>query len=143
MFSTIKMKKLFLIFTFIAFALSSCSTDDGQEDTVYELLPIQEVILPSTFKINQDNVIQVKFSRPTTCHAFNDFYYEKQGMTRIVAVESIVFMNNGCEPLIENVSKQNLKFRPEQVGEYTFKFWQGKDEQGTDIFLTYQIVVEL
>ena len=64
-------------------------------------------------------------------------------MTRIVAVESIVFMNNGCEPLIENVSKQNLKFRPEQVGEYTFKFWQGKDEQGTDIFLTYQIVVEL
>lgn len=137
------MKKIFLIFTLIAFALSSCSTDSEQEDTVYELLPVQEVVLPSSFKINQDNIIQVTFFRPTTCHAFNSFYYEKQGMTRIVAVESLVFLNNGCEPLTESVSTQNLKFRPEETGEYTFKFWQGKDELGTDIFLTYQVVVEL
>ncbi|WP_051269822.1 hypothetical protein [Flavobacterium suncheonense] len=136
------MKKLFFIVTFIAFALSSCSSDDGQEDVTYELLPIQEVTLPSTFKTNQDNIIEVRFLRPTTCHGFNSFYYEKEGMTRTVAVEAIVFNGNECEPLTESIATQNLKFRPEATGEYTFKFWQGKDEQGTDIFLTFQILVE-
>lgn len=136
------MKKIFLIFTIVTLALSSCSTDDGQKDVIYELLPIQEVVLPSSFKTNQDNLIEVSFLRPTTCHGFNSFYYEKEGMTRIVAVEGIFFDNNNCEPLSESIATQNLKFRPETVGEYTFKFWQGKDEQGTDIFLTYQIVVE-
>lgn len=137
------MKKIFLILTIIVLSLSSCSVDDGQEDVIYELLPIQEVVLPSSFKINQDNIIEVKFSRPTTCHGFNSFYYEKEGSNRIVAVEGIVFNNNGCEPLVESIAKQSLKFRPETVGDYTFKFWQGKDAQGADIFLTYQIVVEL
>ncbi|WP_313806095.1 hypothetical protein [Flavobacterium sp.] len=137
------MKNLFYILIGLVFTLSSCSLDDGKEDVSYELLPVNQVVMPESFKANKENPIEIKFIRPTSCHAFNSFYYDKTGNIRTVAIESIIYTNNGCEPLtVDNIAVQTLNFKPETAGEYTFKFWQGKDDNGEDIFLTYDIIVQ-
>lgn len=136
------MKKLILIVTFLAFALSSCSVNNDQEDVTYEILPVSEIVLPAAFKAGTDNEIKVSFKRPSNCHSFNGFYYEQKGNERIVAVESVIFNSNDCTPLTENnVVTQVLRFNPKTPGNYVFKFWKGKNESNEDIFLTYDIVV--
>lgn len=138
------MKKLFLIVTFLAFALSSCSINNDQENVTYEILPVAEVELPEVFKVNVDNEIKVYYTRPSDCHMFKSFYYEKKGNIRTVAVETAVFNDNDCVPLTENnLVSQILKFNPKEPGTYVFKFWQGKNESNEDLFLTYDIVVEM
>ena len=138
------MKKV-LILLLIPFLYLSCSKEPETEDVTLELLPVSEVELPINFNVNKDNIIKVKFIRPTECYAFNQFYYVANGSISTVAVESKVSRNNngGCPPLqSNNVLTQNFKFRPEQTGQYTLKFWNGKDTNGSDLFLTYNILIE-
>lgn len=138
------MKKILLLLL-IPFLYISCSKESETEDVTLELLPVSEVEMPNNFRANSENIIKVKFVRPTDCYAFNKFYYEATSTESTIAVESTVFHynNGGCPPLqSNNVATQNLKFRPETVGEYTLKFWQGKDDNGDDLFLTYDIIVE-
>jgi hypothetical protein len=137
------MKKLFLLIL-ISLLYVSCSTESEAEDVTFELLPVNTIELPTSFKVNKENIIKVKFIRPTDCYAFNKFYNEQDGATRTFVVESTVFENGSCSALASgnNVATQILKFRPEQIGEYTLKFWQGKDMNGDDLFLTYNILVE-
>lgn len=138
------MKKIILLLI-LSFLYLSCTTEPSTEDVTFELTAISEVELPSTFKANQDNLIRVKFIRPTDCYAFNKIYNEPNGSTRTIAVESLVFHGNGkCKTLQGNsgIATQVMKFYPEQIGEYTLKFWNGKDTSGNDVFLTYNIFVE-
>lgn len=139
------MRKIFLLLL-IPFLYLSCSTEPETDDVAYELLPISEVNLPAHFNVNKDNIIKIEFVRPTECHAFNKFYSEKNGSTNTIAVESTVFKysNGNCAALQNgNVATQNLKFNPTETGEYTLKFWRGKDSNNeSDLFLTYTIMVE-
>lgn len=138
------MKKILLLIL-IPFIYLSCSKEPETDNTTLELLPVSEVELPALFGVNKENIIKVKFVRPTDCYAFNQFYYEIEGTISTIAVETSVFhYNNGaCPPLqSNNVATQILKFRPEQTGEYTLKFWKGKDANGGDVFLTYNILVQ-
>lgn len=138
------MKKIFLLLL-IPFLYLSCSKDSETDDVTLELLPVSTVELPSAFGVNKENIIKVKFVRPTDCYAFNQFYYEIEGHISTIAVESSVFhYNNGGCPALQsnNVATQNLKFRPQEIGEYTLKFWNGKDTNGNDLFLTYNVLVE-
>lgn len=134
------MKRFLFLLTFAL--LLSCQPEET-ESTTYELLPITEVTVPATFRVNQASNIQVKFSRPTGCHAFNKFYAETGNHNSKVAVESIVFdSGKECPPLNGNgVATNNFKFTPTEVGPYTLEFWNGKNANGEDVFLTYEIDV--
>ena len=129
----------------VPFLYLSCSKDSDTEDVTLELMPVTEVELPNDFHANGENIIRVKFIRPTDCYAFNQFYLESTATESKIAVESMVYHynNGGCHPLQgnNNVATQVLRFRPENTGEYTLKFWQGKDANGNDLFLTYDITV--
>ena len=83
------MKKLVLLLSLL-FAFNSCSTDDG-DNFRFELLPVESVEIPNEFTLGETYEITIRYYRPSTCHAFNSFYYEKNLNTRTIAVESIVF----------------------------------------------------
>lgn len=137
------MKKLLLLVSFFVLLLGSCSTDTKNEEYTYEVLPVSQVLLPSVFKVNEENEIQVSFLRPSTCYAFDSFYYDIKGNIRTIAVESLLFSNNNCTTLTtNNTLTKSLMFTPNTTGNYTLKFWNGKDTNGNDTFLTYEIVVE-
>lgn len=135
------MKKIIALFcVFLMF--SSCALDEDNRSIHFELLPVDSVIMPAEFHANTENNIIIKFLRPTSCHGFDSFYYEKDGFTRTVAIQSFVLEeNNGCTPLTNNILEQTLRFTPIETGTYTFKFWKGKDSNGDNIF--EEIVIDV
>ena len=133
------MKKLVLLLSLL-FAFNSCSTDDG-DNFCFELLSVESVVIPNEFTLGETYEITIRYYRPSTCHAFNSFYYEKNLNTRTIAVESIVFEQDGCEALESVLVEKKLNFHVTNNGSYIFKFWQGANEYGEDVFLEYEIPV--
>jgi hypothetical protein len=132
------MKKI-VLFLSILFLVFSCTSDDKKVH--YETLPIQDVVVPNSFTLGQTYTITVRYFRPTTCHAFDDFYYEKALNVRTIAVQSIVFENNNCSDLTDELKETTFDFFVANEGSYVFKFWQGKDAQGEDMFLEFEVPV--
>lgn len=134
------MKKFVLLLS-VLFLFNSCNMDDNGDDFQYVLLPVASVEIPTEFELGETYNIVVRYYRPTTCHAFDGFYYEKDLNIRTIAVQNIVFNQNNCEPLTDVLAEENLEFHVTNNGSYIFKFWQGKDSNGQDIFLEYEIPV--
>ena len=122
------------------FLFNSCSVNDGPNYT-FELLPIQSVDLPTEFTLGQTYPITVHYNLPTSCHFFNDLYYDKNLNVRTIAVESAVAQHDNCTATPNNASTYTFNFYVTSNGSYIFKFYQGKDTNGQDIFLEYEIPV--
>ena len=133
------MKKiLVLLLTLVVF---SCSTSNDDSLTFQELLPVDNVILPTEFQLNETYEIDLTYIRPTTCHAFNDIYYLKHDNERTVAIISTYFGSNGdCTELTTEL-EATFEFKATQTGSYIFKFWQGENENGEDEYLTIEVPV--
>lgn len=136
------MKKLITLLS-VFFIVVSCSFEDKNDTSVhFELLPVESVEMPVDFYADTDNEIIVHFLRPTSCHGFDGFYYEKDEFTRTVAVQSFVLEQSNCTTLTNQVLEQPLKFRPTDPGTYLFKFWKGKDTNGDDVFEEISVDVQ-
>ncbi len=130
---------LFLIPLF--FILNSCDLGDDEQKFHLELLKIEEVVIPDTFTIGETYPIIVKYLRPTTCHGSNGIYYQKDLNIRTIAVQNIVVENDNCLPLTNELKEETFNFYVTNNGSYIFKFWQGKDNNGVDLYLEYEIPV--
>ena len=135
----LKMKKIFL-FLSILFMLCSCTIDEEQHFH-YELLPVESVEIPNEFQLGETYSIKIRYNRPTSCHSFNGFYYDSYLNTRTIAVRTIVFEQDNCTELTNNLVEEIIHFYVTSSGPYTFKFWQGTNDAGEDVFLEYEIPV--
>ena len=135
------MKKIISLVALV-FIFNSCTPDEGN-NYLFELLPVESVDIPTEFTMGQTYQIKMYYRRPTTCHTFNTIYYDKDLNTRTIAIESAVRQSSDCQPLSEetNLTECSFNFLVTGNGSYVFKFWQGKDEQGNNIFLEYEIPV--
>lgn len=135
------MKRIFLLLI-IGIALVSCSleTEDGTNFHT-ELLPIESAILPNEFK--RDKVYDLPFTyvKPSTCHIFQGFYYEKVGNIRTIAINTNVVEQAGCTVPTVNPNTEILKFKPSNYESYVFKLWKGTNDSGEDIFEIIEIPV--
>lgn len=120
----------------------SCSKESDEPNVRYELLAVDSVEMPAQFTVDTENEIIINFLRPSKCHVFDGFYYEKEGLTRTVAIQSFVLEQGNCSEIVTELSTQILKFKPTEVGTYLFKFWKGKDTAGQDVFEEFSIVVQ-
>lgn len=142
------MKKLLFFIGLIAIIFTSCSDDDSPigQDFHFEILPIEEVILPESFTHGEFYYIDYSYYKPTTCYSFNDLYYLVEGDYRTVAVINTVLEEGDgliCEPLESELEWRTMLFEcRKNFGSYTFQFWQGQDENGYDTYLTVEIPVE-
>lgn len=133
------MKKLVVLFlTFIVFA---CSTDDDFETTYFELLPIEEAVVPTEFERGEVYDILVKYLRPTSCHAYNDIYFVREGNERHIAVMATVFEGSFDCVELDDLLDATFKFRAGDEDSYVFKFWQGEDDNGDDQYLIIEVPV--
>lgn len=133
------MKKIVSLIALI-FLFNACSPGEGTEYN-FELLPISSVDIPTEFTLGQTYPITVHFSYPTSCHYFNQLYYDKNLNVRTIAVESAVAQRSNCVPTPGDVGEYTFNFYVTSNGSYIFKFYQGKDESGNDIFLEYEVPV--
>ena len=137
------MKRLFF-FCIAILTFWSCSVDDNSVNGVeynFEFIPIEDVVIPDSFVLGETYQIDVMYFRPTTCHTFHDFYYVADEEERTVAVINTVYENSGCETLEDVLVEKSFDFKAVYNQTYKFKFWQGEDEIGGDIYLTYEIPV--
>ena len=115
----------------------SCSLDDEPKSEPVAL-PIESVIIPSDWPLNQLGAIKVTYRRPTTCHLFNGFNYQyTDEFTRTVNIEAVKLNDASTESY-----EVDLQFKPTEFGIYHFKFWSGVDENGNNTFLEYDIDVQ-
>jgi len=135
------MKNFFILFiTLITF--SSCDVEES-EQFYYVTLPVKSVDIPSQFVMGETYQIKITYHKPNSCHGFYGFIYEKNLNVRTIAIQTVVFKNNkDCTNYDETENfEEILNFKPTNNGSYIFKFWQGKDSAGQDIFLEYEIPV--
>lgn len=134
------MKRLILV-CFSLMMFWSCSNDDDYLNYYYEFMPIESIELPEQFILGQVYNINYTYYRPSTCHGFHDLYYYADSNERTVAVINIVYEDNNCEPLTDELIERSFNFKPLDYQTYVFKIWQGEDEYGEEIYLTYEIPV--
>lgn len=132
------LRKIFFVI-FAVVLLASCSDDDNDEYH-YELLPIEEAIVPEVFEFGQIYSLSAKYFVPDDCYINSDILYEYDENARNVAVISLVIENNDCETID---LEQELTFQVHalQRSPYIFKFWQGDDDNGEPIYLTVEVPV--
>lgn len=136
------MKKIISLLAFF-FLLNSCSPLGDETNYLYEILPIDSVDIPTEFTLGQTYPITVRYNKPTTCHYFSTLYYEKDLNVRTIAVENAVKQTTNCQDLsdADGASEYTFNFQVTSNGSYIFKFYQGKDENGVNIYLEYEVPV--
>jgi hypothetical protein len=133
------MKKIISLLALV-FLFNSCVPEDGPRYS-FELRPVVSVDIPDEFTLGEVYTITMHYNRPTTCHFYNTIYYEKDLNVRTIAVETAKEERNGCMETPNDMTTCSFDFEVTSNGSYIFKFWQGKDEQGNNIFLEYEIPV--
>lgn len=137
------MKKYFVIGLFVAifFVVSSCSNDDAPN---FHFLPlkIMSAELPESFTLNETYKIQVTYNQPDTCTSFAGFDVVDQDIT----VRNVVVVGTkrtDQEICTENIEKQiaSFNFIVKYSQPYTFRFWQGEDENGEQQYFEVEVPV--
>lgn len=135
------MKKIISLFAlFILF--NSCSPGDDIQYT-FKLMPIESVEIPTEFTLGETYPITVHYTVPTSCYYFSSLYYDKDLNVRTIAVENAIAQSNNCQDLsaADGATTYTFNFYVTSNGSYIFKFYQGKDDQGNEIFLQYEVPV--
>ena len=135
------MKKLIALICIFVLSISCTQEPDGPRVRL-ELVPVETVVLPTTFTANTVNEIEVTYSRPSSCHGFEGFYYTRDGFNRTIAVLNYVIEEQGCLPLLNQLETQVLRFKPATAGTYLLKFWKGKDAAGVNLYEEFSVVVQ-
>lgn len=135
------MKKIVSLFALLLI-LNSCSPGDDTQYS-YRLIPIESIDIPAEFTLGETYPITVHYTVPTSCYHFSSLYYEKDLNVRTIAVENVVEQRNNCQELstADGASTYTFNFYVTSNGTYIFKFYQGKDDQGNDVFLEYEVPV--
>lgn len=136
------MKKLGVIVFFVLMGISvvSCLDDEQTESFVYRYSPIDSVTIDTAIYIHQIAEIKTYFKTSNNCQFFYDYDYSAVGKERTVAVILAQKSNQSCDEIVSN-EVRTLRFRPEKQGLYTFRFWQGKDENDEDQFIIHKLNV--
>ncbi len=133
------MKKLIVVFLLV-FVISSCT--NTEESYTLEILPVAKVEMQTAFARDSVTEIPVKYIRPSKCYFFEDFYYQKNDFTRVVAIYNAHLSRNDCQVVENDTVVVPLKFKPTEIGTYTFKFWKGTNTSGQEDFFEYEVVVD-
>ncbi len=135
------MKKLFLL-GLLVFSVLSCSVEDDGGQTFYnEILPIATVNMPDEFVYGNTYEITMTYIRPSGCHVFSDFYYLSEINQRTIAIITTVFPDQNCEQFDNEEVEVSFNFRVNDIDPYVFRFWQGEDENGNDIYFVVEVPV--
>jgi len=138
-------KNLKIILTFVSVVIFlGCSKDDDNIPFFYDAIAISDVVIPDEFTRGETVEIIVSYLKPSTCHSFSGFDYGGVGNERTVAVINVVIDTNEtqCQDLKENETREeSFTFFVGLENSYIFRFWQGKDEQGNNIFLNKEVKV--
>ncbi len=138
-----KMKKFrYLLFAMMTVAVTTVScNDDNDHDYHLEYVKVTDADVPDEFIFGQTYRLNVTVELPSGCYYFYEQYdYFYEGTSRLIY--PIAHVHDG-EPCTLNIRETvfSIPVQALQREPYIFKFYQGEDADGQDIFLTIEVPV--
>ena len=138
------MKKLILLAPLVAaLFLTSCKDDrfEGDEITSVDPVKIDSVNIPKdSMAVLSVMPIKTYSNFTSKCEGFYGYDYVHTNEF-IRNVTSYKFKTSAqCGDQVTRSSQIN--FQPQKVGNYSFKFWNGKDNSNKDIWIEKTVVVQ-
>ncbi|MEC3908547.1 hypothetical protein VOI54_16065 [Tamlana sp. 2201CG12-4] len=135
-------KYLLVIIGALTLSVSSCSLDDDSgHDYHLEYVNVISAELPETFVHGNSYQIDITIELPNSCYYFyNQYDYIKDGTSRLIY--PIAHVDDGV-PCTLNISETTFSITVDalQSEPYIFKFYQGEDADGQEMFLTIEVPV--
>ncbi len=135
----------YFIALLVSLIVLSCSNDEVDQTAISnEFIPIEEVFIPSEFQLNQNHQITITYTEPTTCHKFSNLLFEKdidENSRRAVAIATKSVTEGVPCDSINKTSETTFNLFASQRDYYLFRFWQGKDDDGKDVYLEIEVPV--
>ena len=126
----------------LTLSVTSCSNDDDNyHDYHLEYVNVVSADLPDEFIFGNTYRINVTIELPNSCYYYyNQYDYFYEGTSRLIYPIAHVDDGVACTLNITettfSIPVQALQSEP-----YIFKFYQGEDAEGQDIFLTIEVPV--
>ena len=136
-----KFKYLLIMIVALSVTLSSCSDDDDYHDYHLEYVGTKSADVPDEFIYGQTYRINVTIELPNSCYFYyNQYEYFYEGTSRLIY--PIAHVDDGV-PCTPNITETTFSIPVQVLQEepYIFKFYQGEDADGQDIFLTIEVPV--
>lgn len=130
----------------------SCSIEgpvvNADGEFILEILPIESASVPDEVLLGETYTISYSYFKPSTCYLFSDLYYVSENNVRTIAVINKVLNASGniiCETLTNQLEERSFTFVADITDNindaYIFKFWHGKDNNGQDTFLVFEVPI--
>ena len=135
------MKPFITLFLF-ALLIVGCNDDDNNyHDYHLEYIGVVSAELPDEFTHGHTYEIYVTIELPNSCYYhYGQFDYFYEGTTRliypIVHIDDDVSCTQNITETTFSIPVNALQYEP-----YIFKFYQGEDENGEDMYLTIEVPV--
>lgn len=120
--------------------VTSCLDDEPITNVVYKYNAIDSVQIDTIMPARQITQIKTYFTTQNGCQQFFDYDYTILGNERTVSVIISELQDQSCT-LGQQVHAPVLNFKPNTPGNYTFRFWNGVDENGQDLFIIREVEV--
>lgn len=136
------LKYLLIIIVALSFTLTSCSNDDDYYHEYHlEYVAVKSAEVPDEFVFGRTYRINMTIELPNSCYYFyNQFDYFYEGTSRLIY--PIAHVDDGV-PCTLNIRETTFSIPVQalQSEPYIFKFYQGEDDDGQDMFLTIEVPV--
>lgn len=135
--------KHYLLLFLTVISLFACNDDDDYNEHAYHLeyVSVKDHDVPDEFNYGETYLIDVTIELQNSCHFYyNQYEYIYEGTSRLIYPIVHIDDDVACTPNITettfSIPVQALQNEP-----YIFKFYQGEDAEGEDIFLTVEVPV--
>jgi hypothetical protein len=137
------MRSLWNTFKFLLPLLLLTSCDIGDDEVSYHFVSLTTVAvdMPEAFRLNETYQIGVTVLEPNGCTEFAGFDIIPEGTTirRVVAIGTEE-VDVPCTEALSEV-QTSFDFICLYSGTYVFRFWTGKNMDGTDQFIEFEVPV--
>ncbi|MDO5510583.1 MAG: hypothetical protein Q4F57_07795 [Weeksellaceae bacterium] len=124
----------------VIFILSSCNKqDDEWSNYSYVALKIDSISMPDSAQLGSAVAIRPYYQRMENCEQFYGFDYQRSDFERTVLA---VGLRNSVVQCGDTLTQQSqFTFQPLETGTYNFRFWNGRDAEGDNMFVNEEIVI--
>ena len=135
------MKRLKVLMLIALFISQSCSLENDNTLFSFDIVAISEIEIPVEFEINTIVEIKTYYVQKSQCHVFYDYIFKQIKKNEIEVYLAETYIENGaCEQ--ENFKvERSFKLKIQGYDKYSFRFWNGRNEQGENQFITVEVPV--
>ncbi|MCT4124046.1 hypothetical protein HZP71_15475 [Elizabethkingia anophelis] len=133
--------KFGIVTVYFGICFISCSDVDKRDNITYGYLTATQVEATEIRPAGELSKLQVTYSTNNTCQSFTQFRILKNmnNITNVGVIGSQIYGKQCTDKKEEK--KHEFNFRPPQAGEYTWKFWAGRNNDQSSKYVEVTVKV--